>query len=359
MTTQKHHVGPCRIRQGPYVTLEDMITATTSGRTRVRTSIAVLAGVALTLSGCGGEDASGTDDSSTEDGGGTPAATSSLTGLPQKADAEDKPVMVVKVDNTGSARPQVGLDDADLVVEELVEGGMTRLAAFYYSEYPKEVGPVRSMRDSDVGIVSPTGGKLVASGGAPGTQQRLDEAGLDVLAEGSTGFSRDPSRTAPYDLVVDLAQAAEKLEPTDAPGDYLPFGDGKLKRGKPVKSFSVSFSSSSTTRWQSQRDGWVRANGPVSPADDFAADNVLVLNVEVGDAGYLDPGGNPVPETRFTGEGRAQLFSGGKVVNATWSKDDLDSDLTLETRKGEELEVPPGNTFIELVPRDGGSVRIR
>lgn len=316
----------------------------------------------MTLSGCGGDDAVGTSggDSSGEDtGGGSSVATSPLTGLPMKGEAGEKPVMVVKVDNTSAAQPQVGLDSADIVVEELVEGGMTRLAAFYHSEYPQQVGPVRSMRDSDVGIVTPTGGKLVASGGAPGTQQRLNEAGLDVLSEGSTGFSRDPSRTAPYDLVVDLAQATEKLAAGDAPSDYLPFGEDALKGGKPVKSFNVSFSSGSSTRWTSQGDTWVRANGPVAPANDFAADNVLVLNVEVGDAGYLDPSGNPVPETEFTGKGTAQLFSDGQVVNATWSKDGLDGDLTLETAKGDELTVPPGNTFIELVPRDGGSVRVR
>lgn len=337
-----------------------MITPTTSGRTRVRAAIAVLAGVALTLSGCGGDDTSAASDDPAPDGGnGSPAATSPLTGLPVKGENAEKPVMVVKVDNTSSARPQVGLDSADLVVEELVEGGMTRLAAFFYSEYPKLVGPVRSMRDSDVGIVSPTGGKLVASGGAPGTQQRLDEAGLDVLTEGSTGFRRDGSRTAPYDLVIDLAKAVDEVEPADAPGDYLPFADSKLKGGHPVKSFSVSFSSSSTTRWQPEKGGWVRANGPVSPADDFAADNVLVLNVKVGDAGYLDPGGNPVPVTELTGDGKAQLFSHGKMVNATWSKGDADSPISLQTRKGDDLTVPAGNTFVELVPRDGGSVHVR
>ncbi|MGH3359440.1 MAG: DUF3048 domain-containing protein [Nocardioidaceae bacterium] len=337
-----------------------MIKATTSGRTHVRTSIAVLAGIALTVSGCGGDNSAASDEDPAAAGGnGSVAPTAPLTGLPVEGAAPDKPVMVVKVDNTSSAQPQVGLDSADLVVEELVEGGMTRLAAFYHSDYPAEVGPVRSMRDSDVGIVSPTGGKLVASGGAPGTQQRLAEAGLDVLSEGSAGFSRDPARTAPYDLMIDLAAAADRQPAADAPDDYLPFGDAKLKNGDPVKSFGVTFSSTSTTRWEPQGDGWVRANAPVVPKGDLVADNVLVLSVEVGDAGYLDPGGNPVPETKFTGKGKAQLFSDGKVYSGTWSKDSLDGNLTLETRKGDELTVPAGKTFIELVPRDGGSVRLR
>ena len=63
--------------------------------------------------------------------------------------------MVAKIDNTYASAPQIGLGEADMVVEELVEGGLTRLAAFYYSEIPGDVGPVRSMRASDIGIVSP------------------------------------------------------------------------------------------------------------------------------------------------------------------------------------------------------------
>ncbi|UPK76228.1 DUF3048 domain-containing protein [Nocardioidaceae bacterium SCSIO 66511] len=335
-----------------------MTTALTSGRTRLRASIAMFAGLALLLAGCGGDDdSSSPDDTSNERGGGSATAVSPLTGLPAEK-TPDKPVMVVKVDNTSSARPQAGLDGADLVVEELVEGGMTRLAAFFYSDHPKEVGPVRSMRDSDVGIVSPTGGKLLASGGAPGTTERLDKAGLDVLTEGDSGFSRDKSRTAPYNLMVDLAAAADKLDDSDAPDAYLPFEEGKLKQGKPVDTFSVTFSGSSTTTWDPTKGGWVRANGPVSPNDDFVANNVLVLEVEVGDAGYLDPGGNPVPETKFVGEGKAQLFSGGKVVKGTWSKDDYDSEIKLESAKGKALSVPAGHTFVELVPSDAGSVQL-
>ena len=66
-------------------------------------------------------------------------------------------MLAVKIDNSSSSAPQVGLGDAGMVVEELVEGGMTRLAVFYYNDVPSEVGPVRSMRATDIGIVSPLG----------------------------------------------------------------------------------------------------------------------------------------------------------------------------------------------------------
>ena len=325
----------------------------------MRASVVALAGLSLILSGCGGDEpASGSDDDASKRDGGSATAVSPLTGLPNKDETQGKPALVVKVDNTSSARPQAGLDSADLIVEELVEGGMTRLAAFYHSKHPKDVGPVRSMRDSDVGIVSPVGGKLLASGGAPGTTDRIDDAGIDVLTEGSAGFSRDASRTAPYDLMVDLAAVAKDLDVADEPDPYLPFEDGKLKRGKKVDSFSVTFSGSSTTELEPTKGGWVRANGPVPSKKDFVANNVLVLDVEIGDAGYLDPGGNPVPETEFVGDGKAMLFSNGRMVRGMWSKEDYDSQISLETRGGKELSVPAGHTLIELIPGKAGGVSI-
>ncbi len=101
-------------------------------------------------------------------------ATWPLTGLPVTGDdeaAQKHPVMVLKMDNTYASAPQEGLGSADMVVEELVEGGMTRLAAFYYSQIPGDVGPVRSMRASDIGIVSPVNATVVTSGAAAGDDQ--------------------------------------------------------------------------------------------------------------------------------------------------------------------------------------------
>ncbi len=84
---------------------------------------------------------------------------------------------------------------------------------------------------------------------------------------------------------------------------------------------------------------------------------MLVLRVKVGDAGYRDPAGNPVPETKFVGKGQAMLFHGGRVVRGTWSKT-LGSTISLSTRAG-DLKVPAGQTWVELVPAAGGDVTIR
>ncbi|WP_141014192.1 DUF3048 domain-containing protein [Nocardioides sambongensis] len=330
-------------------------------RTRAALPAALVA-LSLSLAACGGdEEEPASSEESTAPAEEAPQ-TWPLTGLEAtgKQDPEqDRPVMVVKIDNTAGSAPQVGLDSADLVVEELVEGGVTRLAAFYYSEVPDLVGPVRSMRASDIGIVSPVDATVATSGAAQVTLDRLKDAGVTWVTEGSTGFARDESRTAPYNLMVNLSEAAKEQEDgeTARPDDYLPWGAADDKTGgKPAGTLTADFGSHST-EWTYAKDGYTNANSYAEADSQFPAESVLVLRVEVGDAGYTDPAGNPVPETKFEGTGDALLFHGGKVVKGTWSKKSLESAIQLETADG-ELTVPAGKVWIELVPNDasGGSV---
>lgn len=279
-----------------------------------------------------------------------------LTGLPASGPAPRHPVMVVKIDNSASSSPQLGLGRADLVAEELVEGGDTRLAVFYYSELAKRVGPVRSMRATDIGIVQPADGVLVASGGAPPTVRRIGAAGIKTFTEGATGYSRDPGRGAPYNLMMDLPALARALEAPEPPESYLPWGsEDDLPKGQPAKRVSAQFSGRHTTSWEFRGGKYVNLNSFAPAGDQFRPDTLLVLRVQVGDAGYRDPAGNPVPETRFTGKGDALLFHDGRLVRGTWTKRGLDAPLQLRTRAG-GLTVPPGKVWLELVPANGGDV---
>jgi Protein of unknown function (DUF3048) N-terminal domain/Protein of unknown function (DUF3048) C-terminal domain len=314
----------------------------------------------LTLTSCGGGDEEGSSDENSRDGG-TLTQVSPLTGLEAPDGLPEHPVMVVKIDNTSAAEPQVGLDQADLVVEELVEGGSTRLAAFFLSRTPGEVGPVRSMRGTDVGIVSPTNGVLVASGGAPSAAREIRDAGIKAFTEGAEGYRRDSGRSVPYNLMMDLGRLAGTLQPTDPPGPYLPFGEPAGTAGtKPAGSVAVAFSSGHTTQWSFEPGtGWVREDSLAAQGADFVPDNVLALQVEVGDAGYVDPAGNPVPESKFFGKGTGVLFHDGKATPCTWTKDGPGGQLSLATQDGSSLTVPPGRTWIELVPQKGGSINYR
>ena len=237
---------------------------------RHRTAALALAlAASLVLAACGDDkkkDGDDGPDSQSVASGSELGQTWPLTGLDVSGDessAQDHPVMVVKIDNTASSAPQEGLADADLVVEELVEGGSTRLAAFFYSAIPDVVGPVRSMRASDIGIVSPVGGTMVTSGAAAVTINRIKDAGIDFFAEGDEGFYRDDTRSAPYNLMADL-QETTKAATTDEdarPVDYLPWGDTKdLPAGQPPATVNAIFSGGHTTSWRFDGGGYVNDN---------------------------------------------------------------------------------------------------
>lgn len=272
----------------------------------------------------------------------------------------DHAVLVVKMDNTYSSSPQAGLGQADLVVEELVEGGLTRLAAFYYSQTPAVVGPVRSMRASDVGIVSPVNASVVTSGAAAVTIGRIQAAKIRFYGEGSRGVYRETSRAAPYNVFTNLATIAKQAaNPDGRPADYLPWGaEADFTGVRRARALDVSFGSGRTSQWRFLGDGYVNVNSYAAPDDQFPADSVLVLKVEVGDAGYRDPAGNPVPETKLEGSGPAMLFHGGRMTRATWHKDTLDGTLTLSTADG-PLLVPAGHVWVELIPQATGRVTFR
>jgi hypothetical protein len=153
-----------------------------------------------------------------------------------------------------------------------------------------------------------------------------------------------------------VADTAKTKKPATPP-DYLTWGTDKdLPKGVKATSITAQFSGGHGTQWQFTNGTYHNTNSNAPAGDQFPATNVLVLRVREGDAGYLDPAGNHVPETLLTGKGAAMLFHNGKMVKATWHKGKVaTSPITLTTKKG-NLKVPAGHTWIELVPINGGNV---
>ncbi|MCX6406572.1 MAG: DUF3048 domain-containing protein [Propionibacteriales bacterium] len=334
--------------------------------------VAPLVALGLLLSACSSDQETKATPEPSKGTAGTIVETSPLTGEVLRDGRPKNPVFLVKIENTDAGAPQVGLDQADLVVEELVEGGLTRLAALYYSTLPRTVGHVRSMRATDIGIASPVGGQIVASGGASGTYGLVKKAGLKVFSEdeGAPGFSSDSAKVRPYNRLVDL-QRLKRAKPSTIPGPYLDWTPARGTEASPsasaspsaqakprrVTRASVRFSGSSTTQWKLSRGHWVRTNGHASR--EFRADTLVVMFADVGDAGYTDPAGNPVPETRMKGSGRAVVLTADGAVETTWRKKVNRSTLSFTTKDGKPLTIDPGKTWIELVPKGAGAVSLR
>jgi len=331
---------------------------------RLALTLSALTATGLVLTACGGSDSSSPEAGGTQQvaGGQSIRQFWPLTGLKVSSDesaALDHPVLVAKMDNTFSSQPQVGLSKADMVVEELVEGGLTRLAVFYYSGIPGNVGPIRSMRASDIDVVSPVHASVVTSGAAGKTIARIKGAHIPFYGQGTKGMYRSSQRSAPYNLFVHLndVAAAAKTKATTPP-DYLQWGSPKsMPKGRKISTINAQFSGGHTTEWKFENGSYHNLNSNAPAGDQFPATTLLVLRVREGDAGYLDPAGNHVPETLLTGKGNALLFHNGRMVTAVWHKGKkAASRITLRSKSGKKLQVPAGHTWIELVPVNGGNV---
>ncbi len=346
---------------------------------RLRTTAIGLALLALTVA-CSAGPSRAPAAGATGSAATSPATTGSgptapLTGLPVRAIAR-RPALVVKIENSPVARPQSGLDRADLVVEELVEGGITRFAAMFQSRDPGVVGPVRSLRAVDAAIASPTRGLLASSGGAGVVLRALAKAPVQLMtpSDPASAYFRSAAAAAPHNLFARASALWSNADPAHSapPPAYLPFAadaasaatSSSSPDSRPARRALLRFSPAEQPRWayDPASGTWLRSEGTtparVAGGARISAGNVVVLTVRTRDAGYRDPIGNPVPETVLTGSGKALVLSGGRQVSGTWRKAAAGAPLTLATTRGGALLLAPGTTWLELVPTSG-SVQVR
>jgi len=268
------------------------------------------------------------------------------------------------------ARPQSGLNAADVVWEEVVEGGISRYVAVYHSTLPATVGPVRSVRPMDPAIAAPLHGLLAFSGGQAPFVEATRAAGLQVVDPGTgPGFSRVSGRVAPHNTYVDpaaLLAQADAGHRAAPPEQFAVAGPDEqptaLAHGTPAAVLDLALSRISTPRWSwNPADrAWLRAEGATpaveSDGTPLRATNVVVLRVDVVDTQYRDSARNPVPETVMVGTGEALVATGGRTVPATWTKASVADPVVLTGADGEPVLLAPGSTWVELVPNATGSV---
>jgi hypothetical protein len=292
-----------------------------------------------------------------------------LTGetLGADRDAPDRPAFAVKVENTRDAYPLSGLDRADVVYEELVEGGITRFVAIFQCRVATRVGPVRSARTTDPKIlVQYADAPLLAySGAAVPVTHAVDNAGIVSFTETSANdaFERDDARSAPHNLYVSIPKLyrAAKAAGADlsAPAAVFPFGDD-APRGKPRTAVTVTFSTSTTAEWHWSDGAWVRyLDGAPMLLEDgrpIVATNLVIQEVGVRTSEIVDASGSHSPIVDLTGTGRAWILRDGRLVVGRWTRRSLGDVTVFETKQGEEIALARGSTFVELVPADQGEV---
>lgn len=284
-----------------------------------------------------------------------PAAVSPFTGLA----SDPGPVLTVKIDNVRAARPHTGLDKADIVYVEQVEGGLTRLLAVYASEQPPRIGPVRSARESDVELLRQFGRPALAYSGVRSALQSLlrDSPPYAVPPESApAAYVRDPGRPAPHNLFVLPERALAAAPDADPPKDIgFRFG-GTPGGGRATNTYDVSFPAARYGfTWSAAEQRWlVSMDGTAARTTEGArvgAATVVVQHVTVRPSGFKDSAGNVTPYTETVGSGTAVVLRDGKRYDARWSRPDADGGTVFTRPSGDRLTFAPGPVWVVLAPR--------
>ncbi len=277
-----------------------------------------------------------------------------LTGLPDPTAASmRRSALTVKIDNTPMAHPQFGLNDADVVYEEIVEGGITRLAAVFNSHLPPSVGPVRSVRRTDREIVFPLRGIFAFSGGAAYALASIDTAPVKRFDESTAGSAmyRDPSRYAPHNLLLNpvaLMARAGRPDPPRPLFTYVP--RNTPPRGAPVGQFSVNFPAGYAVSyaWNGRTGSWDRS---IFGSPDVTASGVRVspTNVIVMEVNYLGGVGAMGAEANLVGHGPAMVFTDGRLERGSWFRSGVAKTTAYRSATGRVIALRPGQTWVELL----------
>jgi len=281
----------------------------------------------------------------------------------------DMPAVSAKIDNSTPGRPQLALNDADIVYVTRVEIGLTRLLPVWHSRMPETIGPVRSVRPVDAAIVDPFHGVFVYSGGQAPFKRAATATGVvnsdeDTEMNNETYF-RESTRKAPWNLYFS-AQKLQGLYSQEQPAPQAGFefdaipsavSDGVVVKYMTIKypqmrsawdlaTASFPWATGLQTAWLRSQDDTphVQVGG-----DQVAAKNVVVMEV-VHDLSFVDPKYGAIPKAKLeNNEGIAHVFSDGYYIQGTWSKGSSEEPIKLSTQTGEELKLAVGNTWVEMM----------
>ncbi|NDI11101.1 MAG: DUF3048 domain-containing protein [Actinobacteria bacterium] len=278
---------------------------------------------------------------------------------------DNKQILVVKIDDTNAAHPQIGVESADLVYVEQVEGGLTRLAAIYTSKLPPLIGPIRSARISDIELLAQFGRVGFAYSGAQSKMRPVIAAAnlenLSAERNPPSIYGKDPNRPGPVDMILkpdlllERANANPKIRIETATASVFPFGDAPKGETNTAIAKIKWPSAKYELRWDSTNEKWliyfnekpnIAANG-----EQLYADTAIIQIVSITPSIYGDKFGEITPFSKTTGSGKAVMLRDGLSYQISWQRN-LETDLTTwKSEDGGVANFKPGRTWIFLTDK--------
>jgi len=276
------------------------------------------------------------------------------------------PILVVKLDDTVNARPQVGLEFADVVYIEQVEGGLTRLAAIYSSNIPQRIGPVRSARISDIELLAQYGRVAFAYSGA---QQKLipviaaaNLADVGAMHRGPVFYETDITRIQPYAMFLNaqklMANESAKGTSIDlAKNVGWNFSKSPENEGIGISDVTIHWPAQKYAgKWDAITNRWllsVNSQPDLSDLGKNLGPTTLVIQiVSITPSEYGDKFGGNTPFSQTVGSGKGYVLRDGIAIDAKWNRPDSLSPTTWTDLNGSEIKFAPGQIWVALTDRE-------
>ncbi|MBA7608145.1 hypothetical protein ES703_15320 [subsurface metagenome] len=288
-----------------------------------------------------------------------------ITTLPEVKEKESpfgsRPLSIM-VENSEGARPQSGLDKANIVYEALAEGGITRFLAIYYDQDAEEVGPIRSARPYFVSKSLEHQAIYVHVGGSEEAYNFIKEEKIDDINEfvDFQPFWRSKDRNPPHNLytsTIKLRKEANKLgyiEMIKKQEYQFEIDRNENLTGRETDSMVIPYNSNYTVSYKYLPESmkYLRfMNGEPhidsKTKEQIAVDNIIIQFAETK---IIDEEGRLAVD--FVGKGKGLLFFKGSSTEITWEKPDLRSRTLFLDKEGNRIALAPGNVWIQIVPSD-------
>lgn len=280
------------------------------------------------------------------------------------ADAITKRPISVKIENSALARPQTGLNSADVVYETIAEGGITRFNCIFQSNVPKKLGPVRSARLSDIWIVPQYNTMLFFSGANSQVLGRIKAVGINNMSQNAAPslYSRSSAKAAPHNLFLSTKGidkiASKKGFSLTTDDRKLSFAPKSEETSSSATSITIPFSYYAHVEWKydAATDTYVRSHSGTPHVDAATGKQVRAKNIVVMWAKYTpqkkrDAAGSVTYDITLGGEGKTVVFKNGAKYKGTW-KASAKKLPRFYDNNGNEIKLNPGNTWFEVPPTD-------
>lgn len=286
--------------------------------------------------------------------------TAPLTGMGSMEEINGR-IIGVMINNHNQARPQSGLDKADMVVEILSEGWITRLVAFYQSENAEVIGPVRSLRPYLIDLAMGYDAVFAHAGGSQDALNAVRNRGLaslDEIYNAGNSFYRVNFRRAPHNLYTSLDKLRSGAEARGYRQDskipiFLFKEMEEEMTGTTANWIEVEYSADYKVvyEYDQETQAYTRyVKG--EPHIDMETEKPLTMtNIFVIQTSHrtLDNEGRRAIDV--TSEGKGYLFQRGKMIEVDWKNVD---GVIKPVKDGQEIGWYPGKTWFNIIPNSPG-----